>query len=91
MVLTFYSNQQVFDSLDSVRVSVNSATDHAVEFAEDLLNVRHSSPPPSSSLLPLCELHSIVPRLPPLCAHAVIIILHVCAWTVAGVQRSYHS
>ena len=39
MVLTFYSNQQAFDSLDSVRVSVNAATDHGVEFAEDLINV----------------------------------------------------
>ena len=39
VVLTFYSNQQCFDSLDGVRVSVNAATDHGVEFAEDLLNV----------------------------------------------------
>ena len=39
VVLTFYSNQQCFDSLDGVRVSVNAATDHGVEFAEDLINV----------------------------------------------------
>lgn len=39
VVLTFYSNQQSFDSLESVHVAVNTATDHGVQFAEDLITV----------------------------------------------------
>ena len=45
VVLTFYSNQQSFDSLESVRVSVNAATDDAVSFAEVLLNVSYQALP----------------------------------------------
>jgi hypothetical protein len=40
VVLTLYSNQQTFDSLDSVQDSVNRATDYGVEYAERLINVR---------------------------------------------------
>lgn len=39
VALTLYSNQQTFDSLDSIQDSVNSATDYGVEYAEDLINV----------------------------------------------------
>ena len=38
-VLTFYTNQQTFNSLDSIQDSVDRATDYGVEFAEDLINV----------------------------------------------------
>jgi prominin 1 len=38
VVLTLYSNQQTFDSLDSVQDSVNRATDYGVEYAERLIN-----------------------------------------------------
>lgn len=38
VVLTFYSNQQSFDSLKSVHVAVDTATDHGVQFTEDLIN-----------------------------------------------------
>ena len=41
VVLTFYTNQQSYDSFDSLRVSANTATNDAVIFTEDLLNVRN--------------------------------------------------